>query len=84
MPTIELSDQQVVDLVKQLPAPKQEEVMKSLLIQQWPEWESLSRLGEERIRIVATQRGRNWDTMTEDEREAFVDDLVHEDRPCKK
>ena len=84
MPTIELSDQQVVDLVKQLPAPKQAEVLKSLLTQQWPEWEALSRLGEERIRIVATQRGRNWDTMTEDEREAFVDDLVHEDRPCKK
>ena len=84
MPTIELTEQQVANLVKQLPALKQAEVLKSLLTQQWPEWEALSRLGEERIRIVATQRGQNWDTMTEDEREAFVDDLVHEDRPCKK
>ena len=46
MPTIELTEQQVADLVKQLPAPKQAEVLKSLLTQQWPEWEALSRLGE--------------------------------------
>ena len=84
MPTLELTDQQVVELVKQLPANRQAALFKTLLTQQWTEWEELSRDGEVRIRSVAAERGRNWDTMTEDEREAFVDDLVHEDRACSR
>ncbi len=58
--------------------------MRSLLAQQWPEWDELTRFGEERIRIVAAERGRDWDAMSDEERETFVDDLVHEDRPCMK
>jgi hypothetical protein len=34
------------------------------------------------VRAAAAQRGRDRDAMTEDEREAFIDDVVHEDRPC--
>ncbi len=34
--------------------------------------------GAERARIVAKERGRDWDTMTEDEREEFIDEIVHE------
>jgi hypothetical protein len=29
---------------------------------------------------LCAERGRDWDRMSEDEREAFVDDLIHEDR----
>ena len=83
MPTLELTDQQVVELVKQLPHNRQANLMCSLLMQQWPEWDRLQRIGEERIRIVAAQRGRDWDQMSNEERESFVDDLVHEDRPCR-
>lgn len=84
MPTLELTDQQVVELVKQLPKDRQATLVRSLLAQQWPEWNELTRFGEERIRIVAAQRGRDWDAMSDEERESFVDDLVHEDRPCMK
>ena len=58
--------------------------MRSLLAQQWPEWDELTRFGEERIRIVAAERGRDWDAMSDEERESFVDYLVHENRPCMK
>ena len=84
MPTLELTDQQVVELVKQLPQDRQSKLVRSLLAQQWPEWDELQRFGEARIRIVADQRGRDWDKMSDEERESFVDDLVHEDRPCGK
>ncbi len=84
MPTLKLTDQQVVDLVEQLPQDRQAALVRSLLAQQWPAWDELTRFGEEHIRIVASKRGRNWDTMSDEEREAFVDDLVHEDRPCMK
>ena len=37
---------------------------------------------EAQFRQLCAERGLNWDTMTEAERENFVDDLVHEDREC--
>ena len=80
MPTLTLTDEQAIDLIKQLSPAQQETLFKYLLVQQWRAWVDLSRYGEERVRTVAAQRGREWDMMTEDEREAFIDDLVHEDR----
>ena len=32
----------------------------------------------------ARERGLEWDKMSEDEREDFIDDLLHQDRPCGK
>ena len=84
MPALELSEQQVFDLVEQLPRDRQVVLMRNLLVRQWPEWHVLNRLGEHRIRAVAAERGHDWDAMSELEREAFVDDLVHEDRACTR
>jgi hypothetical protein len=79
MATLILSDEQVVELVKQLPIGRQVEVFRFLLLQQWGKWESLSRYGVEKARLVAQEKGLDWDVMTEEEREAFIDDVVHED-----
>jgi len=35
-------------------------------------------LGEAQLRSVCAKRGLDWDRMSEDERETFVDDLLHE------
>jgi hypothetical protein len=82
MPTLTLTDEQVLELVKQLQPEQQETLLKFLLERQWGTWVDLSRYGEAHVRQAAAQRGRDWEAMTEDEREAFIDDLVHEDRPC--
>ena len=82
MATVELTDEQVIDLVLQLSSEQRARILRDLIVRHWDSWEGLSRLGGDRIRSVATQRGLNWDAMTEDEREAFVDGLVHEDRAC--
>lgn len=37
---------------------------------------------EDALRHACARRGFKWDAMTEEERENFIDDLVHEDRPC--
>lgn len=79
MPTFTLTNEQVVELVKQLPREQQIEVFRFLLLQQWEQWESLSSYGAARARFVAQERGQNWDAMTEDEREALIDEMVHED-----
>jgi hypothetical protein len=79
MPIITLSNEQVVELVKQLPVEQQVEVFRLLLLQQWGRWESLSRYGADKVRLVAQERGHEWDTMTEEERETFIDNVVYED-----
>ncbi|MDE0184680.1 MAG: hypothetical protein OXP71_04405 [Candidatus Poribacteria bacterium] len=44
----------------------------------WHQW--LDEQREAQFRQLCAARGLNWDTMTETERQDFVDDLVHEDR----
>jgi hypothetical protein len=82
MPMLELSDEQIIELAKRLPREKQDALLRELLLLRWSNWESLSQYGQARARELAAQRGLSWDTMSDAEREAFVDDLVHEDRGC--
>lgn len=82
MPTLELTNEQVIQLVKQLPSEQQESLFRHLLTSVWGTWEELSVYGAARVRQVAAQLGLNWDAMSENEREAFMNDLVHEDRQC--
>lgn len=79
MPTLILSNEQVVELVKQLSVEQQVEVFRFLLLQQWSQWESLSRYGVDRVRLIAQERGCNWDVMSEEERESLIDRIVHEE-----
>jgi hypothetical protein len=82
MPTLTLTNAQVIELVSQLPADQQAALLQSLLMKQWGTWIELAQYGAERVQRAAGQRGQDWDVMTEDEREAFLDDVVHEDRQC--
>ncbi len=79
MATLTLSNEQVVELVKQLSAEQKLEVFRFLLLQQWSQWESLSRYGTDKARLMAQERGCNWDAMSEEEREFFVNELVNKD-----
>jgi hypothetical protein len=79
MPILTLSNEQVVELVKQLSPEQQVEIFRFLLLQQWGEWESLSQYGASKARLIAKERGFDWDTMTEEAREALINELVHED-----
>ncbi|MBE5228886.1 MAG: hypothetical protein INR81_07090 [Microcystis aeruginosa PMC 728.11] len=78
MPKLTLSNEQAIELVKQLPEDQKREVYKILILSQWNRWESLSNYAIDKARIVAKERGYDWDTMTEEEREEFIDEIVHE------
>jgi hypothetical protein len=41
-------------------------------------WEMTLAQGEDRLRFLCAERGKNWDKMSEEERETFVDVLLHE------
>ncbi len=80
MVTLSLSDDQVVELVKQIPYEKQKILFQFLLEQQQQRWQELSLEGQAGARIAAAERGKDWDEMSEEEKEDFINDLVHEDR----
>ncbi|MEK0180335.1 MAG: hypothetical protein EAZ78_05595 [Oscillatoriales cyanobacterium] len=77
--TFTLTDEQVIELAQKLPDRKKHELLKLLLMQPWESWAKLTHDGPEKARQAAAQRGKDWDGMTEDEREEFIDELLHED-----
>lgn len=82
MPMIELSDEQVISLLKQLPPARQRAALLALATGAAQRRDERMRYAESQLRRVAGERGLNWDTMGEEDRERFADDLVHEDREC--
>lgn len=79
MVAVQLEENQVFDLVRQLAPEKQAELLRTLLTSAWPGWVAGASYGEQRARAAAKKRGRDWDRMSEAERETFVDDVLHED-----
>lgn len=80
MPTVALSNQQVLDLVKQLPPDQKFSVLLSLAENSRVRREANMQHAETQLRLLAQEKGLNWDGLTDDERLALVDELVHESR----
>ena len=78
--TITLTDDQVLALVDQLPPRRKTELFSRLARSAWPEWAKIASEAEPQARRLAAERGLNWDALSDEERIALVDDLVHEDR----
>ena len=82
MPTLELTEQQVVDLMKQLPPARKRDALLALASDAAARREERMQFAEAQLRRLCAERGRDWDKLSDDERELFIDELVHEDRPC--
>jgi hypothetical protein len=73
-----LDETQVITLARQLTPAGKRALLRTLL----PDLDDLDRLveyGNQRIRLLAAQRGLDWDALSEDERMQLVDDLKHDD-----
>ncbi len=84
MPTVELNDEQVIELVKQLPPKCKRAALLALAEDARARREARLDHAEAQLRRVCVEHGLDWDAMSEDEREAFINELVHEDRPCPR
>ena len=82
MPTLELTEQQVVDLMKQLPPARKRDALLALASDAAARREERIQFAEAQLRRLCAERGRDWDKLSDDERELFIDELVHENRPC--
>lgn len=74
-----LTHEQVVDLVQQLPPEQKRLLLLSLAREAQNHQVERMASAEARLRVLAAERGKVWDSLDEDEREAFIDTLLHED-----
>lgn len=79
---LKLTDNQAIELVRRLPSEQKRVVLLALAEDARTQREARLEYAEAHLRRLCAERGLSWDTMTEDEREAFIDNLVHEDRLC--
>ena len=77
MKDLELSDEQVISLVRHLPPERKREALFALAQDARGKREHRLLFGESQLRRIAAQRGLNWDVLPEAGREALVDDLLH-------
>ena len=79
MSVLELTDEQVISLVRQLPATRKREALLALAQPAQTRRDERMRVGEAQLRRHCAERGLDWDTLSENEREDFVNRLLHED-----
>ena len=72
-----LRESQVLEMVRQL-SPEGKRALLRVLIPRLDELETLVDYGDARIRQLCEQRGLDWDSLSEEERERLIDELVHE------
>ena len=82
--TVNLTTEQVIDFLQQIPPEEKIAVLTTLAEQAHAEHAEQITYGEAKMRKICAARGLDWDTMTEEERIDFIDDLVHEDRACNQ
>ena len=78
MAILTLDDDQVLALVRQLPSERKTWLLRALVSDHWPRWAELAEYAGERVRAVAAARNKDWDRMSDSERESFIDNIVHE------
>ncbi|MEK7223439.1 MAG: hypothetical protein AAB156_04115 [Pseudomonadota bacterium] len=80
MPTIEVNDEQILRCLEQLtPAGRRAALLK--LIKGLEQVDRMVERNRVKLEALCRERGVQFSQLTEDEREALVDKILHE--PCK-
>ena len=82
--TIKLTTEQIIDTIQQMPGEEKLAVVLALAKESLPQRAERMQYLESKVRDVCTDRGLNWDTMTDEDRQDFINDIVHEDRECSQ
>ena len=76
--TLEVPESQVLELVAQLSPEAKQSVLRAL-IPRLDQLEALVDYGTQRARALCAERGLDWNSLTEDERQQLVDELLHKE-----
>lgn len=77
MLTLTVPEAQLVEWVQQLSPTNKRKVLRAL-IPALDDYEALVTYGSERARAIAAERGLNWETLTDLQREELLDAILHE------
>jgi hypothetical protein len=77
VPQIEVSEQQIVDALDRLSPKARREAVRRLIAGASILDGTIDAL-QPRIAEIAQQRGLNWTTLSDEERERLVDEILHE------
>jgi len=83
MATIDLTPDQVVSLVKQLPSQTKRKALLALADESGKRQQARTAYAEGELRRLAAAQSLDWDKLSDEQREAFVDDLLHEGKACR-
>ena len=79
MSVLELTNEQVLSLVRQLPSARKREALLALAEEAETRHGDRMHLAEAQLRRQCAERGLDWDKLSEAQREEFVDRLLHEE-----
>ncbi len=79
MSVLELTDEQVVSLVRQLPAARKRNALLALAQESSLRRDERLKFGEAQLHKLCSERGLDWTQLSEDQREEFVNRLLHEE-----
>ena len=77
MPQIDVSEQQILDALDRLSPKGRREAVRRLIASASGLDRALENL-QPRVAELARQRGLDWATLSDEERERLVDDILHE------
>jgi len=78
MPTLKIEPDQLLDMLLQLEPDERIKILLKLAEPARARMEEHRAFAEQQLRTIAAERGLKWDTMSEEERETFIDELLHE------
>ena len=77
--TLDIPESQVVEWVQQLSPTAKQAVLRAL-VPQIDELDALVGYGSQRMRALCAERGLDWDSLSEEERQRLIDQLLHIER----
>lgn len=75
--TLTVPESQIIEWVRHL-SPQTKQAVLRALIPELDELEALMDYGSQRMRQLCAERGLDWDSLSEDERQQLIDELLHE------
>ena len=79
MATLSLTDEQVIDLFKQLSPERKRAILLTLAEGTQSRRDERMKYAESQLKRLCKEKGLDWEILSKEEKEAFVDDLIHED-----
>ena len=78
MSVLELTDEQVVSLVRQLPPARRRGALLALAQDASVRRDERLKFGEAQLQKLCAERGLDWARLSETQREEFINRLLHE------